>query len=323
MHRRAFLIILGAGAALPFATHAQQAPTIGFVHARSREETVQLVAAFRHGLAENGFVEGKDVSVEYRFADGNYGRLPELISELLKRPAAVLVTGADPAALAGKQATTTVPILFSVGGDPVELGLVKSFSRPVSNITGMTLLTSSLEPKRLGLFRQVLPPNTTIGALFNPSLPFSQKQWNAVREAAHGIGQSVQDFWASNDPDLDRALEGVLGQHVGALLVSADPFFDTKRQLLVNWSAEHKIATMYQFREYVRSGGLMSYGIDLSDAYRQLGSYAAQILKGEKPADLPAMQPTKFEFVVNLKTANALGIKFPPDIVSIADEVIE
>jgi putative ABC transport system substrate-binding protein len=235
----------------------------------------------------------------------------------------VLVTGSDPAAIIGKKATGSIPMVFVVGGDPVALGLVSSLNRPDGNATGMTILTTSLEPKRIGLFREILPSNVTVGALFNPRLPLSQKQAQAVQQAARAINLKVQDFWASNDAEMTSAFDAILDHHIGALLVAADPFFDTQRDVLTGWTTRHKIPSMFQFRDYAVAGGLMSYGIDLPDVYRQIGGYTARILKGEKPSDLPVTEPNKFEFVINLKTAKLLGVTVPSGLMSIADEVIE
>ena len=326
MRRREFIAVVG-GAAIASAGSARSQPSVnpvvGFVHARSRDDTLPLVAAFQRGLAESGLIVGQNLAVEYRFADGDYARLPAIISELVSRPVNVLVTGADPAAIAGKKAAGSVPMVFVVGGDPVALGLVSSMSRPGGNATGMTILTTSLEPKRIGLFREILPSNITVGALFNPKLPLSQKQAQAVQEAARAINLKVQNFWISNDAEMANAFNAILDQHVGALLVAADPFFDTRRDALTGWTTQHKIPSIFQFRDYAVAGGLMSYGIDLPDVYRQIGVYTAHILKGEKPSDLPVTEPTKFDFVINLKAAKLLGVTIPSGLMSIADEVIE
>ncbi len=274
-------------------------------------------------MAQNGYVEGQNVAIEFRFAAGQYNQLPELISELVRRPVTVLFTGADPAAIAGKHITGTIPIVFAVGGDPVQEGLVASLSRPGGNATGMTILTASLEPKRLGLLREILPPNATVGVLLNPKLSPSQKQGQEVQEAAQAINLSVRIFWVSNDPEIEGALDAIVQQRIAALMVGADPFFDTRREKLTGWAIGHKTPTMFQFREYAAAGGLMSYGIDLPEVYRQLGVYTARILKGEKPADLPVEEPTKFELVINRKTAKTLGLTLPSGLLSIADEVID
>jgi putative ABC transport system substrate-binding protein len=326
MKRRDFIALI-SGAAIASVSNARTQPSsnpvVGFVHARSRDVTLPLVAAFQRGLAESGLIVGQNLAVDYRFADGDYARLPAIISELVSRPVNVLVTGADPVAIAGKKAAGSIPMVFVVAGDPVALGLVSSLNRPSGNATGMTILTTSLEPKRIGLFREILSPNITVGALFNPSLPLSQKQAQAVQEAARTINLKVQNFWASNDAELAGAFDSLLDQHIGALLVAADPFFDSRRDTFTGWAAQHKIPSMFQFRDYAVAGGLMSYGIDLPDVYRQIGGYTARILKGEKPSDLPVTEPTKFELVINLKTVKALGLTLPSGLMSIADEVIE
>jgi putative ABC transport system substrate-binding protein len=282
-----------------------------------------LVAAFKQGLAESGYVENKTVDIEFRFADGQYNRLSEMVAELVKRPVAVLVTGADPAAVAGKQATATIPIVFVVGGDPVKLALVQSLNRPGSNATGTTILTTSLEPKRLGLLREMLTPNASIGVFLNPTLPLSQRQSQEVQDAAREINLSTRIFWVSTDPEIESAMAVIVREHIAALMVGADPFFDTRREKLAALGLRHGLPTMFQFREFAEAGGLMSYGINLSDVYRQVGAYTARIIKGESPADLPVLQPSKFEFVVNLKTAKALGIQIPGRLLSFVDEVIE
>jgi len=282
-----------------------------------------LIAAFKQGLAESGYVENKTVDIEFRFADGQYNRLSEMVAELVKRPVAVLVTGADPAAVAGKQATATIPIVFVVGGDPVKLALVQSLNRPGSNATGMTILATSLEPKRLGLLREMLTPNATVGVFLNPTLPLSQRQSQEVQDAAREINLSIRIFWVSTDPEIESAMDVIVRENIAALMVGADPFFDTRREKLAALGLRHRLPTMFQFREFAEAGGLMSYGINLSDVYRQVGAYTARIIKGERPADLPVLQPSKFEFVVNLKTAKALGIQIPGRLLSFVDEVIE
>jgi ABC-type uncharacterized transport system substrate-binding protein len=326
MRRRDFISLLGSAAvARPLAARAQQRalPLIGFVHARSHDETSALVEAFHKGLAETGFTEGQTVAIEFRFAGGQYDQLPQIFSDLIKRNVAILVAGADPAAVAAKRIAQSVPIVFAVGNDPVALGLVTSLGRPGGNATGLTILAPSLEPKRLGLLREILPANATIGVLLNPMLPLSQKQAQAVQDAARSINLAIQLYWARDEHEIKDALNSVAKDGASALMVGADPFFDTHRTLLTSWANDHKLPTMFQFREYAVAGGLMSYGINLPDAYRQIGAYAGRILKGEKPAELPVLQPTKFDFVINQKTAKTLGITIPSGVLAIADEVIE
>jgi putative tryptophan/tyrosine transport system substrate-binding protein len=326
MRRRQFLTLLGGSAAWPRASRSQQPamPAIGYLSARSPDDTAHLVAAFRRGLGEQGFVEGQNVTIEYRWALGQYDRLPALATELVRHPVTVLTTtGGEPSALAAKAATSTIPIVFAVGGDPVKQGLVASYNRPGGNATGVSLLTNPVEPKRLGLLRELVPQATTIGFLLNPDLPQAASSLNDVQEAARTINLQVQVLRASTDREIDSAFETIAAQHIQALAVAADPFFDTRREKLVALAARHAVPAMYHFREYVLAGGLVSYGIDASDAYRLVGVYTGQVLKSAKPAELPVMQATKFQFVINLKTAKALGIKISDNLLSLADEVIE
>jgi putative ABC transport system substrate-binding protein len=327
MRRRDFMRLLGAGAAAwPLAARAQQpaVPVIGWLSARSPADTVPLVAAFHRGLGEHGFVEGRNVTVEYRWALGQYDRLPALAAELVRRPVAVLAsTGGEPAALAAKAATSTIPIVFAIGGDPVKAGLAASYNRPGGNATGISLLTNLLEPKRLGLLRELVPSATTIGVLLNPSFPPSEGQLADVQAAARAASLQIHVLRANTDGEIDAAFETVGQQRIGAVAVAASPFFDTRRDKLVALAAHHAVPTMYHFREFVAAGGLISYGLSFPDAYRQVGVYCGQILKGARPADLPVLQATKFEFVINLKTARALGVAISDNLLSLANEVIE
>jgi putative ABC transport system substrate-binding protein len=327
MRRREFIGLLGsAAAAWPLSGHAQQleTPIIGFMSGRSPEDSVHLVAAFRQGLGEAGFVEGQNVVIEYRWALGHYDRLPALAADLVSRRVAVLAAlGGDVSALAGKQATSTIPIVAGMGGDPIRSGLVESMSRPGGNVTGYTVLTSEMEPKRLGMLRDLVPGAAVIGVLLNPNFPPSAGQLQALEAAAQKTGQNIFISKASNDTELSAGLASFLQQKVGALLVCADPYFDTQRDKLIAFAAQNRLPTMYHFREFAVAGGLISYGPSITDAYRQAGIYAGRILKGAKPADLPFVQPTKFEFVINLKTAKALGLTIPAGLISFADEVIE
>jgi putative ABC transport system substrate-binding protein len=291
---------------------------------RSPEDSSHLVAAFRQGLAEGGFVEGETVAIDFRWARGEYGLLPALATELVDRQVAVLVgAGGDSAALAAKHATSTIPIVFGMGGDPVKAGLVESLNRPGGNATGFTLLTNEMEPKRLGLLHELVPGIPLIGALLNPNFPPAFRQLQELEEAARAIGQQLFVSKASNDTELAAAFAAFLEQQVGALLVAADPYFDTRRERIITFAAQNRLPTMYHFREYVVAGGLISYGPNVTDGYRQAGIYAARILKGVKPAELPIVQPTKFELVINLKTAKALGLSVPQMILAGTDEVIE
>jgi putative tryptophan/tyrosine transport system substrate-binding protein len=327
MKRREFITLLGgAAAAWPLAARTQQpaTPVIGFLSARSPDDTAHLVAAFRRGLGAGGLVEGQNVTIEYRWALGQYDRLPAMAAELARRPVAVLATtGGEPAALAAKGATSTIPIVFLIGGDPVRLGLAASYNRPGGNATGMNILTATMEPKRLGLLRDLVPQAATIGVLLNPNFQPAANQLRDLQEAAPAIGLQIQVLNAGTDRELDAVFETIAQQRIPALAVTADPFFDTRREKLVALAARHAVPTIYHFREFAEAGGLMSYGIDSLEAYRQVGVYTGQILKGAKPADLPVLQPSKFEFVINLKAAKALGVKFSDNLLSLADEVIE
>jgi putative ABC transport system substrate-binding protein len=326
MRRREILMFIGGTAlAWPFAAGAQQAmPVIGFMSGRAPEDSKHLVAAFHKGLAEAGFVEGKNVAVEYRWALGQYDRLPTLAADLVKRPVAVIAAvGGDPSAVAATKATSTIPIVFGMGSDPVNARLVDSLGRPGRNATGFTLLTNELEPKRLGLLRDLLPGTGLIAVLLNPNFPPAAGQVAALEKAAQVTSQRLSIFKASNDTELNTHFASILQQRVSALLVAADPYLDTRRHQLIMFAAQNKLPAIYQFREFAVDGGLMSYGPSITDSYRQAGNYVGQILKGAKPADLPVLQPIKFELVINLKTAKALNLAIPAGLISFADEVIE
>ena len=325
LKRREFITLLGGATAWPLAARAQQPamPVIGFLGVRSPDDTVTL-AAFRRGLNEGGFVEGQNVMVEYRWAIGQYDRLPAQAAELVQKPVAVLVSaGGEPAALAAKAATSIIPIVFTIGDDPVKLGLVASYNRPGGNLTGINIFTTTLEAKRLGLLHELVPQAAAIGVLLNANFPAAERQLRDVQGAARAIGLQIHALRANIDREIEVAFETVASQRIAALAVAASPFFTTRRDKIVALAARHAVSTMYTAREYAVDGGLMSYGIDVPDVYRQIGLYAARILKGEKPADLPVMQPTKFELVINLKTPKALGLQIPDKLVAIADEVIE
>jgi putative ABC transport system substrate-binding protein len=325
--RRDFITLLGGAAATwPLAARAQKPamPVIGFLSTRSPDVSAHQVAAFRQGLVENGYAEGRNVTVEYRWALGEYDRLPALAAELVSRRVAVLVaSGGDPAALAAKTATSTIPIVFVIGSDPVKLGLVASYNRPGGSVTGINILTNTLEPKRLGLLHELVPHAATIGYLLNPNFSAAVSWLSDAEAAARAVGVQLHVLRASADREIDTAFEAVAQHRIPALAVAPDPLFSTRRDKLVALAARHAVPAMYQLREYTVAGGLMSYGIDISDVYRQTGVYAGSVLKGAKPAELPILQPTKFEFVINLKTAKALGIKISDNLLSLADEVID
>lgn len=326
MRRREFISLLGAAVAWPTVARAQQQamPVIGFMSARAPEDSEHLLQAFHKGLDESGFVEGKNVAIEYRWARGDYSKLPALAGGLVARHVAVLVgIGGDTSAVAAKRATATIPVVFGMGGDPVQAGLVESLNRPGGNATGFTILTNEMGPKRLGLLHELIPGASPLGALLNPAFPPAAIQLRDLEEAAPKFGRSLFVAKASNDAEMDAAFVDLLHERVGGLLVGADPYFDTRRSQIIAFAARHRLPAIYQFREYAVDGGLISYGPSITDAYRQAGSYAGRILKGAKPADLPVLQPTKFDFVINLKTAKAQGFEIPAAISARADEVIE
>jgi putative ABC transport system substrate-binding protein len=325
--RREFITLLGGtGLSWSLAAQAQQAamPVVGFLRSTSLASATHLVTAFRQGLKEAGFVEGQNVAIEFRSADDRPDRLPALAAELVRRPVAVII-GNSIAALAAKAATTTVPIVFATGGDPVRDGLVASLSRPVGNVTGVNFIASELGAKRLELLRQLVPRATTIAMLVNPnpnSLDIEAERQD-VQTAARAIGQPHLTLEASNERDLETAFATIVQRGTGALLVGTGAFMTSQRERLVALAAQHAVPSSYNSREAVVAGGLMSYGTSLTDAYRQAGIYAGRILKGEQPGDLPVMRSTKFELVLNRKTAKVLGLAVPDKLLALADEVIE
>ena len=325
MQRRELIAGLGATAAWPLVAHAQQSmPVIGFLNSGSADAYPDRVVAFREGLSATGYIEGQNAVIDFRWAFGQYERLPVLATELVRRPVSVLAaTGGEPAALAAKNATSSIPIVFAIGSDPVKLGLVASYNQPGGNATGITLLTAALEAKRLGLLHELAPHVATIGALLNPNYPVFDDQLKDVREAEQATGLRVNVLRANTDEEIEATFNTVNQQTIGAVVVAAAPFFDTRRDKLVSLAARYALPTVYQFREFAAAGGLMSYGVSIPHIYRQVGAYTGRILKGAKPADLPVVQPTKFELVINLKTAKALGLDVPPSLLARADEVIE
>jgi ABC-type uncharacterized transport system substrate-binding protein len=325
MRRRDFIkAIAGSAVAWPLAARSQQPPVIGFMSGRSPEDSKHLVAAFRQGLSEAGFVEGQNIVIEYRWGLGQYDRMPALAADLVNRRVAVLVgVGGDISAVAAKQATSTIPIVFGTGSDPIKAGMVESLSRPGGNATGYSLLTNQMEPKRLSMLHDLMPGAAVIGVLLNPNFPPAARQLQDLEEAARTIGQQLFVSKASNDGELSAAFTSLVQQRVGALLVAADPYFDTRRDQIIAFAKQNRLPAIYQLREYAVAGGLISYGPSITDMYRQAGIYTGRILKGARPADLPVVQPTKFDFVINLKTAKALGLTVPPGLLNAADEVIE
>jgi putative tryptophan/tyrosine transport system substrate-binding protein len=281
------------------------------------------VVAFRHGLKEAGFIEGQNVRIEYRWGEGHDDRLPGLAGDLVQHHGSVIIGGGSAAALAAKKATMTISIVFSTGGDPVQLGLVANLNRPDGNATGVSFLLSASGTKRLELLRQLVPKTTVIAELVNQKVPQAESERRDVQAAAHAIGQELIVVEASSDGDIEAAFATFTQRGAGALLVSTGSFFHSRRERLVALAAQHRIPTIYVLREFVTAGGLMSYGTSITDAYRLAGVYAGRILKGEKPADLPVQQSTKFDFVINARTAKALGLEIPDKLLALADEVIE
>jgi len=328
VRRRQFITLLGGAAATwPLAARAQQAGKIyriGFLSGRSPGESASAVVAFRKGLGETGYTEGKNLGIEFRWAEGQYERLPALAADLVRRQVAVIAaTGGPASGQAAKAATATIPIVFLSGADPVHEGLVASLNRPGGNATGVNPLLPAMEGKRLGLLREVVPNAALIGVLANPATPFFDRQVNDVQETARRVGQQVHILRASSDENIEAAFTTMAELRAGALLVCADPFMLSRRERLVALAARHTIPAIYEVREYAIAGGLMSYGVSLADAYRMAGVYTGRILNGERPAELPVLQPTKFELVINVKTAKALGVKISDDLLSLSDEVIE
>ena len=326
MRRREFITLLGGAVTWPLAARAQQPamPMIGFLNGASPVPFAFFVAAFRQGLGEAGYVEGRNVAVEYRWGEGQNDRLPALAADLVGRQVAVIAaTGGNAPALAAKTATTKIPIVFSGGGDPVRLGLVASLSRPGGNATGVNMFTSALEPKRLGLLRELVPSAALIAVLVNPNSPNFETQLKDLQEAARAAGQQIHILHASSEGELDTAFVTLTQLQAEAALIGSDPFFNSRRDHIVALAARYAIPAIYEWREFAAAGGLMSYGTDLAEAYRQVGIYTGRILKGDKPADLPVMQSIKFDFVINLKTAKALGLDVPPGLSARADDIIE
>jgi putative tryptophan/tyrosine transport system substrate-binding protein len=324
MRRREFIALISGAAVWPLLARAQQAaiPVIGFLSSTSPQPYTGYADAFRHGLAETGYVEGQNVVIEYRWAEGHYDRLPGMVSDLVGRQVAVIVATGGPPAMAAKM-VNTIPVVFAVGYDPISAGLVASLNRPGGNRTGVSFFGVSLVAKRLELLRELVPAATVIAILLNPRNSNADELAGDAREAARSVHQRIEIVRAGSDAELDSAFEKVTELRAGALLVGADPFFNDRREQLVARVAQFRVPANYELREFASAGGLMSYGASLGDSYRQVGIYAGRILKGEKPADLPVVQPTKFELVINLKTAKELGLTVPPPLLARADEVIE
>ena len=326
MKRREFITLLGGAAvALPFTASAQQPamPVIGFLNSGSAQAQVLVAAAFRQGLNEAGFVDGRNITIESRFADGHYDRLDGLMADLLSRQAAAIMAGGPPAARTAKAATSSIPIVFTSGDDPVIAGLVASMNRPGGNVTGVHILFTELETKKLGLLRELMPQAAVIAVLLNPNFPSIETQTRELQSAARALGQPIQIFTAGSERELDAAFKSMWQLRVGALLVGADPFFASRRTQIVTLAARHSVPAVYEQRAFAEAGGLMSYGTNIAEGYQQAGRYTGRILKGEKPADLPVVQLSKFELIINLKTAKVQSLTIPPGVLAIADEVIE
>jgi putative ABC transport system substrate-binding protein len=327
MRRRKFIKLAGGAAvAWPLAARAQPPgmPVIGFLNSTSSGQYAYRLEAFREGLKDARYVEGQNVAMEYRWAENQIDRLPALAAELAHRKVSVIAAGGSPAsALAAKLATTSIPIVFMNAADPVQLGLVASLSRPGGNITGVTTVSTQLEAKRLGLLRELVPSATSIAVLVNPARPGVDAQAAQIKEAARALALPLQILQASSEREFETAFQAVRQHQAGALAIAADAMFTAERDQIVALAKRYSVVTMYELREYVTAGGLISYGASGADMYRQAGNMAGRILKGERPADMPVLQPTKFELVINMKTAKAFGIAIPPGVLAIADEVIE
>ena len=326
IRRREFIVTLSGAAAWPLATSAQQPaiPVIGFLSSVSPGPFAQNLAAFRQGLKETGYVEGQNAIVEYRWAEGQFDRLPALAADLVSRHVAVIAaTGGPASALAAKAATTTIPVIFILASDPIKLGLVASLNRPGGNATGVSLFAVTVEPKKLELLHELVPKAVVIGVLTNPRNPNAETISKDLQTAAGKLGLQIQPVHAVAESEFDAAFTSLVQQQAGALVVAADPFFNARREELVMLAARHAIPAIYEWREFAAVGGLMSYGTVISDAYRQVGVYVGRILKGARPVDLPVVQPTKFEFVINMKTAKTLGLDVPLGLSAGADELIE
>jgi putative ABC transport system substrate-binding protein len=325
MRRRDFIKVITVSAAgWPHALSAQQKSVIGFLNSGSADAYPDRITAFHQGLRQLGYVGGENVIIDYRWALGQYDRLPAFAAELVERRVSVLVaTGGEPAALAAKSATSTIPIVFAIGGDPTKLGLAASYNRPGGNATGANILAAEMDGKRLGLLHELMPSATRVGVLLNPNFPAYTEQLNDLQHAARIINLEVEILRANTDGEIEAAFESSSQKRLEALVLAASPFFDTRRDKLVGLAAGHALPTIYHFREFAVAGGLMSYGVSIPHIYRQIGVYAGRILKGAEPADLPIQQPTKFELIINLKTAKVLGLTIPQSLLATADEVIE
>jgi ABC-type uncharacterized transport system substrate-binding protein len=326
MRRRQFITLLGGAAAWPIAARAQQPamPVIGFLGSASAGPYARMMAAFRQGLNETGYVEGRNVAIEYRWAEGQNDRLPALAADLVRRQVTVIATTGTPETLAAKAATATIPIVFQVGIEPVQVGLVASLSRPGGNLTGVTNLNVEVGPKRLELLKELVPTATLMALLVNPTSPnLTESTTKDALAAARTLGVQLHVLHASTERDIDDAFAALVQLRAGALVIGSDVFFNSRREQLAALALRHAVPAIFQYREFAVAGGLMSYGANFTESYRQVGVYTGRVLKGEKPSDLPVHQSTKVELIINLKTAKALGITFPLTVLGRADEVIE
>jgi putative ABC transport system substrate-binding protein len=325
MRRREFIALFGGAATWPIAARAQQRPpaVIGFLSSSALADRARYLPAFRQGIRETGYVEGQNVAIEYRWAQDQYDRLPDLAADLVRSQVTVIAAHDTPSAIVAKAATTTIPIVFASGGDPVKLGLVASLNRPGGNVTGITFILAELGAKHLGLLHELQPGAVRVGVLVDPNFPLIESFVSDVQAAASSIRKQIEVLEAPTGRDIDTAFARLAQKPTDALLVAPSPFLNNRRVQLVTLAAYHRVPAIYPQREAAEAGGLMSYGTSLSDAYRQAGVYTGRILKGEKPVDLPVIQSSKFEFVINLNTAKAFGLSFPPGLLAIADEVIE
>src|SRR5215831_18392337 len=326
MRRREILSMLGGAAAWPFMAHAQQQamPVVGFLSARSPGEAATDLAAFRHGLGQAGYYEGKNVTIEYRWAEGHYDRLPSMAAELVARQVAVIAAvGGEPSGLAAKAATSTIPIVCTLGGDAIKAGLVTQLNRPGGNITGVTIVGVEIAPKRLELAHQLVPNASTLAVLINSKFPMGLAEAHDMQAAARSLGLQITVLDASNENEIEMAFAVLAQQKIDGLIINTDPFLLGQRQQIVQLAARHNVPAVYFLREFVDAGGLMSYGPSVSNSYRQAGIYVGRILKGEKAGELPVVQPTKFDLVINLRTARNLGLEIPTNLLVRADEVIE
>src|SRR5262245_10467486 len=324
MRRREFISLVGGSTiAWSLAAHAQQPPVVGYLGLTSVRADAYYIESFRKALSEAGFDDGRNVTIEYRFAEGDISRLPGLASELVRRNVAVIFTATTVSAIAAKAATSTIPVVFAIGADPIKSGLVTSLNRPGGNLTGISFFTNQMESKRLGLLHELVPKVDLIAVLLNPNNPFFDNQLKDLNDASRAPGTKIRIAGASNEREIASAFATFEREQAGALLVGADPYFNSQRPLVIVPAAQLRLPAIYEWREFAEAGGLMSYGTSLPGAYRQASDFVVRILKGTNPADLPVQQVTKFEFVINLKTAKALGVSISDNLLSLADEVIE